>query len=101
MSTEPPPNLFLLGTLFVLGVCAIYAAWRLSVSIRRKQAWHKITARGLYLAGIAIFIVAQGRELLEGRGAPPADRFPIEYIGAGMFLLGLIVNGMKSRDSRT
>jgi hypothetical protein len=53
-------SVFLLGTTLVLGLFAVYSAWRLSLAIRRKLPWHEITVRALFLAGVGMFLVARG-----------------------------------------
>jgi len=98
VSTASSPSVFLLGTTLVLGLFAVYSAWRLSLAIRRKLTWHEITARALFFAGVGMFLVARGLELQEEGGVPPADRFPFEYVGVGMFLSGLILSGLKPRS---
>lgn len=100
LSYPASPSGFELGAFAILCCAAVYAVWRLTAAVRRRQ-WRETAARVMYLTGIGIFLYTFWIDM--GRGeVPPPSRSPVDYhllyVAGGLILFSNIIYEMKPRS---
>jgi hypothetical protein len=99
--SSPSPSILELGVYAILCCTALYAAWRLTVAVRRRQ-WRETAARVMYLTGVGIFLYTFWIDMWTG-DFPPPPRSPQDYllyVAGGLLLLSNLIYDMKPRSPR-
>jgi hypothetical protein len=96
LNSTASPSAFELGAFAILCCTALYAAWRLTAAVRRRQ-WRETAARVMYLTGVGIFLYMLWVDMSRGE-VPPPSRSPLDdllYVAGGLILFSNIIYEMK------